>query len=89
MDDDRRHGGPPRSSSQMQTLADQVGFEHVHHAPIAPDANKVRGFPQDAFMDMGMDEAVGKPGKQWPAEKLERHDDGDDDAGPRAAGGTL
>src|ERR1700747_786378 len=50
-----------RALSQMQTLADKVGFEHVHHAPIAPDANKVRGFPQDAFMDMGMDEAVAKP----------------------------
>jgi FtsP/CotA-like multicopper oxidase with cupredoxin domain len=49
-----------RALSQMQTLADHVGFEHVHHAPIAPDANKVRGFPQDAFMDMGMDEAVAK-----------------------------
>jgi manganese oxidase len=50
-----------RALSQMQTLADKVGFEHVHHAPIAPDANNVRGFPQDAFMDMGMDEAVAKP----------------------------
>jgi FtsP/CotA-like multicopper oxidase with cupredoxin domain len=50
-----------RSLSQMQTLADKVGFEHVHHAPIAPDASKVPGFPQDAFMDMGMDEAVAKP----------------------------
>lgn len=50
-----------RALSQMQTLADQVGFEHVHHAPIAADANKVPGFPQDAFMDMGMDEAVAKP----------------------------
>src|SRR5271155_4678476 len=50
-----------RALSQMQTLASQVGFEHVHHAPIAPDANKVPGFPQDAFMDMGMDEAVAKP----------------------------
>src|SRR5258708_11050883 len=45
----------------MQALADQVGFEHVHHGTIAPDANNVRGFPQDAFMDMGMDEAVAKP----------------------------
>jgi hypothetical protein len=45
----------------MQTLADRVGFEHVHHAPIAPNANQVPGFPQDAFMDMGMDEAVAKP----------------------------
>ena len=50
-----------RALSQMQTLADRAGFVHVHHAPIAPDANQVPGFPQDAFMDMGMDEAVAKP----------------------------
>src|SRR5216683_88619 len=50
-----------RTLSQMQTLADRTGFEHVHHAPIAPNANQVPGFPQDAFMDMGMDEAVAKP----------------------------
>jgi len=49
-----------RALSQMQTLADKVGFEHMHHAPIAKEANKVPGFPQDAFMDMGMDEAVAK-----------------------------
>lgn len=47
--------------SQMQTLANSVPFEHVHHAPIAPNANKVPGFPQDAFMEMGMDDAVAKP----------------------------
>jgi manganese oxidase len=47
--------------SQMQTLANSVPFQHVHHAPIADDANSVLGFPQDAFMDMGMDEAVAKP----------------------------
>jgi manganese oxidase len=47
--------------SQMQTLASTVGFQHVHHAPIAEDPNSVPGFPQDAFMDMGMDEAVAKP----------------------------
>ena len=51
----------PQALSQMQTLADSVGFEHVHHAPIAPDAASVPGFPQDAFMEMGMDEAVAKP----------------------------
>jgi hypothetical protein len=51
----------PQALSQMQTLADSVGFEHIHHAPIAPDANSVPGFPQDAFMEMGMDEAVAKP----------------------------
>jgi FtsP/CotA-like multicopper oxidase with cupredoxin domain len=50
-----------RALRQMQTLADHVGYEHVHHAPIAADANKVPGFPQDAFMDMGMDEVVAKP----------------------------
>lgn len=47
--------------SQMQTLADSVGFEHIHHAPIAENANSVPGFPQDAFMEMGMDAAVAKP----------------------------
>jgi hypothetical protein len=51
----------PQALSQMQTLAKTVGFEHVHHAPIASDASSVPGFPQDAFMDMGMDEAVAKP----------------------------
>jgi len=39
----------------------QIHVEHIHHAPIAPDANSVRGFPQDAFMEMGMDKAVDKP----------------------------
>ena len=48
---------------QMQTLADTVGFEHIHHTPIADESNTVPGFPQDAFMDMGMDRAttVAKP----------------------------
>jgi manganese oxidase len=47
--------------SQMQTLANSVPFQHIHHAPIADNASEVPGFPQDAFMDMGMDEAVAKP----------------------------
>ncbi|MBI3404219.1 MAG: copper oxidase [Acidobacteria bacterium] len=51
----------PQALSQMQTLADRAGFAHVHHAPIAPDAQKVSGFPQDAFMEMGMDELVARP----------------------------
>jgi manganese oxidase len=51
----------PQALSQMQTLANSVPFQHVHHAPIAENANSVSGFPQDAFMDMGMDEAVAKP----------------------------
>jgi len=51
----------PQALSQMQTLAESIGVEHIHHAPIAADANSVPGFPQDAFMEMGMDEAVAKP----------------------------
>jgi manganese oxidase len=47
--------------SQMQTLANTVRFEHMHHSPISPDAGEVKGFPQDAFMEMGMDEVVAKP----------------------------
>jgi FtsP/CotA-like multicopper oxidase with cupredoxin domain len=58
--------------SQMESLARSVPFEHVHPAPIAPDAEKVPGFPQDAFMEMGMDEVVEKPEtyglpKNWSA----------------------
>ncbi len=65
----------PQALSQMQTLAKTVGFEHVHHAPIANDASSVPGFPQDAFMDMGMDEAVAKPetyglAKNWSANMM-------------------
>jgi len=51
----------PRALSQMETLARSIGVEHVHHSPIADDANSVPGFPQDAFMEMGMDAAVDKP----------------------------
>ena len=43
---------------QMQTFAEAIKVEHVHHAPVAPNANQVPGFPQDAFMEMGMDKAV-------------------------------
>jgi FtsP/CotA-like multicopper oxidase with cupredoxin domain len=50
-----------RALSQMETLAKSVPFEHVHHSPIAENANAVKGFPQDAFMEMGMDSAVAKP----------------------------
>jgi FtsP/CotA-like multicopper oxidase with cupredoxin domain len=51
----------PKALSQMQSLANTVDFEHVHHSPIADNAESVKGFPQDAFMEMGMDEAVAKP----------------------------
>jgi FtsP/CotA-like multicopper oxidase with cupredoxin domain len=49
----------PRALSQMQTLSNAIGVEHVHHSPIAADANSVPGFPQDAFMEMSMDNAAG------------------------------
>ncbi|HWW18539.1 MAG TPA: copper oxidase [Candidatus Saccharimonadales bacterium] len=51
----------PKALSQMQTLANSLKVEHVHHAPVAPDANSIKGYPQDAFMEMGMDAAVDKP----------------------------
>lgn len=50
-----------QAMSQMATLARSVPFEHMHHSPIAANAGGVPGFPQDAFMEMGMDEAVAKP----------------------------
>ena len=50
-----------KALSQMQTLANTVGFEHEHHSPIAENATDMKGFPQDAFMEMGMDEIVDKP----------------------------
>jgi hypothetical protein len=51
----------PQALSQMQTLAESIRVEHLHHAPIAANASDVPGFPQDAFMEMGMDAAVAKP----------------------------
>jgi FtsP/CotA-like multicopper oxidase with cupredoxin domain len=61
-----------RADSQMMSLAMSVPFEHVHHAAIAQNAESVPGFPQDAFMEMGMDEVVEKPEtnglpKNWSA----------------------
>jgi hypothetical protein len=57
---------------QMQTLAARAKFQHQHPSPVAPDAEKIPGFPQDAFMEMGMDELVQKPEthglpKNWSA----------------------
>jgi manganese oxidase len=46
---------------QMQTLASRAKFQHRHPSPVSPDANKVPGFPQDAFMEMGVDELVQAP----------------------------
>lgn len=50
-----------QAMSQMATLAKSVPFEHMNHSPVAANANNVPGFPQDAFMEMGMDDAVAKP----------------------------
>lgn len=50
-----------RAMAQMQTLAMSVPFRHAHPSPVAPNANSVPGFPQDAFMEMAMDDAVAKP----------------------------
>jgi manganese oxidase len=46
---------------QMESLSRDAGVEHVHHSPIAENANSIPGFPQDAFMEMSMDAAVAKP----------------------------
>jgi hypothetical protein len=46
---------------QMQALAAAAGFRHRHPSPVAPNANEIPGFPQDAFMEMGMDELLVKP----------------------------
>jgi len=46
---------------QMQALATRARFQHQHPSPVAPDADNIPGFPQDAFMEMGMDELLQKP----------------------------
>ncbi len=50
-----------QAMQQMQALSQALGVQHMQHSPIAENANSVPGFPQDAFMEMGMDEAVEKP----------------------------
>ncbi len=61
-----------KAVGQMMSLAKSVPFEHVHPSPIAANAEKVPGFPQDAFMEMAMDEVVEQPEtyglpKNWSA----------------------
>jgi FtsP/CotA-like multicopper oxidase with cupredoxin domain len=61
-----------KAMNQMESLARSVPFQHVHPSPVAANAESVPGFPQDAFMEMGMDEAVEKPEtyglpKNWSA----------------------
>jgi manganese oxidase len=62
----------PTAMQQMQALAARAKFQHQHPSPVAPGAEKIPGFPQDAFMEMGMDELVQKPEthglpKNWSA----------------------
>jgi manganese oxidase len=62
----------PAAMQQMQTLAARAKFQHQHPSPVSPDAEETPGFPQDAFMEMGMDELVRKPEthglpKNWSA----------------------
>ncbi len=57
---------------QMQALAASAKFQHKHPSPVAKDAQNTPGFPQDAFMEMGMDELAEKPEtlglpKNWSA----------------------
>jgi FtsP/CotA-like multicopper oxidase with cupredoxin domain len=61
-----------QAMQQMAMLSKDLGVEHVPPSPISKNANSVPGFPQDAFMEMGMDEAVEKPEtyglpKNWSA----------------------
>lgn len=46
---------------QMHAVSQAVGAPHVPPSPIASDAASVPAFPQDAFMEMGMDSAVDRP----------------------------
>ncbi|HKV24917.1 MAG TPA: copper oxidase [Candidatus Acidoferrum sp.] len=50
-----------QAMSQMPGMSAGMMHEQLPHSPVAPDANRVPGFPQDAFMEMGMDQAVAKP----------------------------
>ena len=62
----------PQAMQQMMALSQSIGVPHVPSSPVAANANSVPGFPQDAFMEMGMDDAVDKPEtiglpKNWSA----------------------
>jgi FtsP/CotA-like multicopper oxidase with cupredoxin domain len=62
----------PKAMSQMMSLSKALGVEHVPPSPVAENANSVPGFPQDAFMEMGMDALVDRPEtyglpKNWSA----------------------
>ena len=50
-----------QAMQQMQMLSESLGVPHVPASPVAAHAQSVPGFPQDAFMEMGMDGVVEKP----------------------------
>ena len=65
----------PDAHVQMQSFAKTLNIEHTPNAPVAANANSVPGFPQDAFMEMGMDAAVDRPEnyglpKNWSANMM-------------------
>jgi manganese oxidase len=50
-----------KAMGQMQALSKELKVPHSMHSPVAENAESVPGFPQDAFMEMGLDGAVEKP----------------------------
>ena len=61
-----------KAMNQMAAMSHVLGVEHSPHSPVAQKANSVPGFPQDAFMEMGMDARVDRPEtyglpKNWSA----------------------
>lgn len=52
---------PSAAVQQMQSMAEKLNITHVHPSPVAENAASVPGFPQDAFMEMFMDELVQRP----------------------------
>ena len=50
-----------KAMGQMQALSKELKVPHSVHSPVAENAESVPGFPQDAFMEMGLDGVVEKP----------------------------
>jgi manganese oxidase len=49
-----------RAVRQREMLAKSVPFERLHSSPTAENANSAPGSPQDAVMEMSLDDAVAK-----------------------------
>lgn len=55
---------PKQAEEQLQLMGAQGGAHGGHGASVAPttqDPNRVVGFPQDAYMEMAMDDAITGP----------------------------